>query len=240
MSFIKYSCAGQVCEFEVPQTGVLFGRSQSADFELQDSAVSRKHFSISKNQFGKDVLTDHGSHNGTILNNELVRSQERELRDGDEIRLINFCFTYCDKVSANADNSGVAMIGATANTNISDFDDSTVSFTRPAPQAGGTGISFGPAVGTAETATLLMDEVNWARLLKEFAAQKSDANNEFLCTYGDIIKICDSFPAPGEVVAAKLKAKGVLAELGKELIADGCYPNGNPRMAEAIRWKWLA
>ena len=60
------------------------GRSITADVELEDITVSRRHALIVRGE-GKTVLLDDGSRNGVFLNGERVH--RAELSDGDEIRL---------------------------------------------------------------------------------------------------------------------------------------------------------
>src|SRR3954469_3944254 len=60
------------------------GRSLTADVELEDMTVSRRHALIVRGE-GKAVLLDDGSRNGVRLNG--VRVTRAELHDGDTIRL---------------------------------------------------------------------------------------------------------------------------------------------------------
>ena len=71
---------------EIPLTGVVtrIGRSITADIELEDLSVSRRHALIVVE--GDDVfLLDEGSRNGTWLNGHRVK--RTLLRDGDTIVL---------------------------------------------------------------------------------------------------------------------------------------------------------
>ena len=65
-------------------SGLVAGRSPSADLQVHDRAVSRRHFEIVGDQDGF-VLRDLRSHNGTFVNGERVASAN--LRDGDTVRL---------------------------------------------------------------------------------------------------------------------------------------------------------
>ena len=70
----------------------VFGRDEETDVSIQDSSVSRIHFSILvKNQ--QAFITDLGSSNGTYIDGERV-SREREIYDGDVIKAggINLSF----------------------------------------------------------------------------------------------------------------------------------------------------
>ena len=60
------------------------GRSLTADVELDDIHISRRHALIVRGE-GKTVLLDDGSRNGVYLNG--VRVQREALSDGDTIRL---------------------------------------------------------------------------------------------------------------------------------------------------------
>jgi pSer/pThr/pTyr-binding forkhead associated (FHA) protein len=60
------------------------GRSITADLELEDMAVSRRHALLVHGD-GQTVLLDDGSRNGTWLNG--VRIDRAVLQDGDEITL---------------------------------------------------------------------------------------------------------------------------------------------------------
>jgi pSer/pThr/pTyr-binding forkhead associated (FHA) protein len=61
------------------------GRSLSADIELDDATVSRRHALIVRNDDGQTYLLDDGSRNGTWLNG--LRVERAPLEDGDTILL---------------------------------------------------------------------------------------------------------------------------------------------------------
>ena len=63
---------------------VVIGRSTDADLQLEIEDVSRTHAVVSRTSQGF-VLRDHGSTNGTFVNEQPIR--ERALRDGDQIRI---------------------------------------------------------------------------------------------------------------------------------------------------------
>ena len=69
----------------------LVGRSEDADLRVEDPLVSSQHFKISKKG---DVyaLVDLGSENGTYVNG--VRTRERELAEGDQIRVAGITFFF--------------------------------------------------------------------------------------------------------------------------------------------------
>src|SRR6478735_3776607 len=59
------------------------GRSMTADIELEDMTVSRRHALIVRGE-GETVLLDDGSRNGVRLNGERIQRAE-PLSDGDVI-----------------------------------------------------------------------------------------------------------------------------------------------------------
>jgi len=71
--------------FRIKPTGIaLLGRDSENDVVLNDPATSRRHAQI---QFTNEryVLTDLGSANGTIVNDQRIK--ERALSDGDVIKV---------------------------------------------------------------------------------------------------------------------------------------------------------
>ncbi|MBV9311155.1 MAG: FHA domain-containing protein [Solirubrobacterales bacterium] len=70
----------------VPVTagGVTIGRAEESDLMLDDERASRQHARVCP-QDGQYVLTDLGSHNGTMLNGERVLRETRSLTAGDTI-----------------------------------------------------------------------------------------------------------------------------------------------------------
>ncbi len=67
-----------------PDESVTLGRSVSADFQVHDQAVSRRHCTVSVTPAGCQ-LVDLGSANGTYVNGR--RTNQCPLRAGDEVRL---------------------------------------------------------------------------------------------------------------------------------------------------------
>jgi two-component system response regulator AtoC len=65
---------------------VVLGRSSEATVRIDDAKASREHASVCMRN-GELRLVDLGSRNGTRLNQELVRGEERPLRSGDLIRI---------------------------------------------------------------------------------------------------------------------------------------------------------
>ena len=76
--------AGDDCPFTVHDGVTRIGRSITADIEIEDITVSRRHALIVREE-GRTFLLDDGSRNGTWLNG--VRIERAELHDGDEIAL---------------------------------------------------------------------------------------------------------------------------------------------------------
>jgi len=69
----------------LPEGVTRIGRSMTADVELEDMTVSRRHALIVRGE-GKSVLLDDGSRNGVRLNGLRIERAE-ELKDGDVIAL---------------------------------------------------------------------------------------------------------------------------------------------------------
>ncbi|MGZ3439430.1 MAG: FHA domain-containing protein, partial [Polyangia bacterium] len=65
---------------------IIVGRSSAVTVRLEDAKASREHARIWR-RGGLLVLMDLGSRNGTRLNQEIVRGQERPLRSGDIVRI---------------------------------------------------------------------------------------------------------------------------------------------------------
>ena len=233
MAYIKYHSMNEVCEFQLPEDKeVLFGRSQMADFELQDAAVSRKHFTLKmgNNNF---IITDLGSHNGTRVNNTVLHDEQHILKNGDEIQLTNYSFHFVTTNVSEQISTNAAILAAQDSADTADFDDSTVAFKRPLSDTA-------MAKAFHNLTAIGSDEEQWTNSLRDYALDIINDAEEFKCSYKQMTEICDSFPNTGEVVAAKLMAKGVIKEIGKEFIETGeTYPSGKPRKAEVIIWKLL-
>ena len=83
----------------VPIMGTVtrLGRSLSADVEIDDATVSRRHALIVR-QEGQTFLLDDGSRNGTWHNG--IRVARAVLRDGDEIDLGGARLRYVEVIEA--------------------------------------------------------------------------------------------------------------------------------------------
>jgi serine phosphatase RsbU (regulator of sigma subunit)/pSer/pThr/pTyr-binding forkhead associated (FHA) protein len=89
--------AGQV--LELTDESVL-GRDVGVDMRLDDQALSRRHASFSKDRFGRYVVEDLGSHNGTFVNRRRVT--RHVLRDGDVIQAGKTQFVFRRSETASA------------------------------------------------------------------------------------------------------------------------------------------
>lgn len=70
----------------VPSAGLLIGRDGGCKFRIGSGHVSKRHATIEPRD-RRVFLRDLGSTNGTILNGQALRDEERELSDGDTIRI---------------------------------------------------------------------------------------------------------------------------------------------------------
>jgi len=234
MAFIKYHNMGQVCEFELPQDQeVLFGRSQHADFELQDAAVSRRHFSIKKNESGRYVIKDMGSHNGTLVNSAVLHNEDVILNNGDEIQLTNYSFYFVSDSDQSTASTKAESIPAQDVNNTADFDDTTVAFACPVTDT----MRERAFNSLSESAS---ENQKWSDAIRKYAKKHSDSSGHFQCSYKEFASACCSFPVTGEVVTEKLMANNIIAFVGKEIILSSeRYPSGAPRKLEVLIWKLI-
>jgi DNA-binding NtrC family response regulator len=65
---------------------IVLGRGSEATVRIEDPKASREHARVSR-KGGAIRLSDLGSRNGTMLNQEIVRGDERTLRSGDVVRI---------------------------------------------------------------------------------------------------------------------------------------------------------
>ena len=75
----------------IPETGLVIGRDESAQFVVRDDSVSRRHARLEWSEAGF-VLVDLESTNGSYVNEQQVTSQL--LRAGDRLRLANHIFKF--------------------------------------------------------------------------------------------------------------------------------------------------
>ncbi len=95
LTFIWGPRMGELVGLEKPVT--IVGRMPECDLWIEDSAISRKHFSVEL-QGSKAFLKDLGSTNGTLVNGEKVI--QHPLSDGDKIQISKDTileFTYLDE-----------------------------------------------------------------------------------------------------------------------------------------------
>jgi len=234
MAFIEYHNMGQLCEFELPQDQeVLFGRSQHADFELQDVAVSRRHFTVKKNESGKYVIKDLGSHNGTMVNNIVLHNEDLVLNNGDEIKLTNYSFHFVNNSNQSEPTTKAESLAAHDVNNTAGFDDITAAFSCPVTDT----MRARALKSLEESAT---EGQVWSDAIRKYAEKLADSSGHFQCSYKEFARECDSFPATGKVVAEKLMANDVIAFVGKELLLSSeRYPSGAPRKLEVLIWKLI-
>ena len=92
--------AGRGNRFMVNKSGSTIGRATDSGIFLDDVTVSRKHATITFDQFF--TFTDSGSLNGSYLNNE--RATTSVLKSGDEIQIGKFHLVFISNKS-KASNS---------------------------------------------------------------------------------------------------------------------------------------
>ena len=85
---------GQVFKLDEEQTNI--GRDRACQVRVSDLGISRKHATIFLNAEGTYLLKDHGSRNGTFVNDVKV-SSGRPLANNDRIRLgVNTILKFID------------------------------------------------------------------------------------------------------------------------------------------------
>jgi len=89
--------AGRGNRFMVNKGGTTIGRAVDSGIFLDDVTVSRKHATISFDQFFS--FTDAGSLNGSYLNNE--RATTAVLKSGDEIQIGKFHLVFISNKSSS-------------------------------------------------------------------------------------------------------------------------------------------
>jgi len=97
----------------VPVAGrLVLGRSAGNELVLEDDRVSRRHALVHAQGENEFWLVDHGSRNGTYLNDRRVQQPVR-LRDGDRLRVGGSVFTFHQPGSAPRD---ITTLGSTEQT----------------------------------------------------------------------------------------------------------------------------
>ncbi len=79
-------------KYELAKTDIQLGRSSKADIQIDQESVSRNHAHISNTTKGVRIR-DLGSTNGTFVNDTVVEG-ERELRNGDLVKIGRTIFKY--------------------------------------------------------------------------------------------------------------------------------------------------
>jgi len=95
--------------FEIPESGLKFGRTSSSTILIDDLAVSSEHAEISvlkddqgNNQF---ILTDMQSTNGSFVNEQKVEKQSLRHKDIVRIGWNNFTFINDDEVDQDMEKT---------------------------------------------------------------------------------------------------------------------------------------
>ncbi len=79
------------CRFDLTGEELIIGRSSDADIQIDRESVSRRHARLSHHEGGWQVA-DLQSTNGTYVNDQA--SRERQLADGDYLKIGNAIFRY--------------------------------------------------------------------------------------------------------------------------------------------------
>src|SRR5260370_10918573 len=87
------------CDFLLHSGEFAIGRESSNAIWLEHSSVSRRHCTV-RVQAGRYAILDIDSRNGTFVNNVPVK--ERELENGDEVRIGEYVFLFLTKESSVA------------------------------------------------------------------------------------------------------------------------------------------
>jgi len=106
-----------VKSWQLGRQPILFGRGDDAEAQIDDTQMSRIHFSI---QHGDEahVVHDKGSSNGTFVNGK--RIQEQKLDEGDVITAGGTTFTY-DYGMSTMLNAAEDQVGGSIQDKLSDM-----------------------------------------------------------------------------------------------------------------------
>lgn len=95
MPFLTISSGdGQQSTYRIEKEAINMGRSKESDIILSDHTVSRKHARLTSTPDGY-LLTDLGSHNGTVVNG--TRITQHVLKNGDQVRIGSSTLTFADE-----------------------------------------------------------------------------------------------------------------------------------------------
>lgn len=83
--------------FPLAKERMVIGRMPNTDIPIDDRSISRQHAEVVRDSGGTVVLRDLGSKNGTLIND--ARYRERELREGDLLRIGNSVLRYVGPTS---------------------------------------------------------------------------------------------------------------------------------------------
>ena len=81
---------------------IIIGRAIECDVVITSKRVSREHTQVRREGW-RVVLEDMGSTNGTLLNGERLL-QPQQLRDGDQIKVGDVVFEFCDPENTQQDS----------------------------------------------------------------------------------------------------------------------------------------
>jgi pSer/pThr/pTyr-binding forkhead associated (FHA) protein len=88
MAYLEYVIAEKPYDAELKADENTLGRAPECTLQLlHDPELSRVHCTVRRHDDGSFVLLDHGSTNGTYVNEHRVGSEEAPLHDGDRIRI---------------------------------------------------------------------------------------------------------------------------------------------------------
>lgn len=72
---LRINRPGSTQEVELNPRGLVLGRAETCDVILSKDSVSRQHARISQDPFGRWILEDLGSQNGTLINGQPIKAQ---------------------------------------------------------------------------------------------------------------------------------------------------------------------
>jgi two-component system cell cycle response regulator len=84
-----------------PMRTLNVGRSSGCEIQLDEESVSRKHASFLVHLDGRVVARDHGSTNGTYVNDRAIKG-DFDLRDGDLVKIGRTIFKYLTSMNIEA------------------------------------------------------------------------------------------------------------------------------------------
>src|SRR5690348_3886039 len=98
LTFSEGPRTGESLEVDIPLPGglpITFGRSRESTVSIDSPHLSRRHAEIFADQFGRLMIRDAGSVNGTIVNERMVTAAEAiPLNPGDFVRVGDTLFSF--------------------------------------------------------------------------------------------------------------------------------------------------